>query len=565
MKKYITIYLLAILGTLTSCSDFLEEKAYSFISGDDLYKTESGIKLALDGLYNTMNAMNAQGEPIAMWEKYMQYMTNLGTDELINNAATYSAEPDMTPLAMYNYNTESKIISYVWFGHYLGIDRANNILANIDNVDMDANTKKCIIAETKFMRGFFQFYLAWMYGGVPAPRTPLEDANAPRLPLKQVYEFIIDDLKYAYQNMPERNSKVGRPNKYVAASMLSKVYIYLASYKQYNGEKDFNDLSINDLSWVNSEDMYTQAGILLKEVYTESGYELINPYGYLYYDSTEETARKESLFTVMASAGSENYLIMQRLWSVQGPTLNYGWIRPLNELVSKYSTADPRKARNITGNAAGSNVNFEKVNGVDYPLPNAINKQRNNECFGKIRSYKEDVNGTMGIPKWASVYDWPLIRFADIILSLAEVKYQQYDETGARALMHEIRLRSAKDAAETFPAKIGGVQYASAEDFANKLDNDYRKADFMDELMEERSREICGEGWRRFDLVRTNRLASTINNISITDSFWNTNLGNAEMMKSNFRKYKIWYPIPKREIELNTNLVQNYGYSGEEK
>lgn len=550
---------------LSSCTDFLEEKTFSFVSGNDLFKSEEGVKMALDGLYATLNQQGCQGQQICMWGKWMQYMSNLGTDELINANINQAAEMSLGQIATYDYNTELEIFSGIWFGHYVGIDRANNILANINNIEMASDAKKLIIAETKFLRGYFQFNLAWLYGGVPAPRQPMEDENAPRLSLEQVYEYVIKDLKDAYIDLPERNERVGHANRYMAASILSKIYIYLASFKQYNVAKDFTDLEINSLDWVNSIEMYKNAEVLLEDICDKGNYKMITPYSHLYYSATEAEAREESIFTILCSPGSENYLLMQRLWGPQGTNLTYGWVRPLNELVSKYKGGDPRKKHNITGNVP-NNGKTEVLNGITYPIPNATNPARSNECMSKIRVYTVATNGTYGIPVWASVYDWPIIRYADIILSLAEVKYQLGDEMTARSLLHQVRLRSAKDAAETYPAIINNIQYATADDFAKKLDDLYKNTDFMDELMDERSRELCGEGWRRFDLIRTNRLASAISAINTTNKsfYWNTRLNIAKMMKDNFRNYKIWYPIPRREIELNSSLVQNYGYSGEE-
>lgn len=561
MKTYIIGLQCLFLVVLTGCSGFLDEKPHSFIDGDELLSTEKGVEAALSGLYNTLNSNSSQGQDIWMWGKSMQYMTCMGTDELITSQSSLSAEASLIHVGTYDYNTESDIFSKIWFGHYLGIDRANNILSKIEQVDMNQDRREDIIAETRFFRGFFQFYLAWMYGGVPVPRQPLEDSQAPRLPLETVYDYIIEDLTHASRELPERNLFNGRINKYTAEAILAKVYLYLASCKEYRVGTNFPDLAINDFKWIDSDKMYKEAELLLTDVYTHSGYVLINPYRYLFYASTEEEARAESLFTVICSSGSENYLNLIRLWAVQGPKVCNGWVRPLNELAERYANADPRKAQNITGNIGKKT---EEINGVLYGLPNPVNAQGSNACLGKIRGYVEATNGTLGVPVWASVYDWPILRFADVVLSLAEVKYKLGDEKRARDLLHEIRLRTAKDL--QYPVTVSKIQYPDAESYATYLDQLYVKADFMDELLEERSRELCGEGWRRFDLIRTNRLSAVIQSIETGagSGYWNTQRGIAQDMKNNFSDYKIWYPIPKREIEINKSLVQNWGYNSGE-
>jgi hypothetical protein len=113
-------------------------------------------------------------------------------------------------------------------------------------------------------------------------------------------------------------------------------------------------------------------------------------------------------------------------------------------------------------------------------------------------------------------------------------------------LLREVRLRACNDNVTTL----------------NQVTTAYLRTDFMQELMEERSRELCGEGWRRFDLIRTNTLRSTIQNLIELGppSGSAMNLQNVPEVKLNFADYKIFYPIPARERELNKNLTQNAGY-----
>jgi starch-binding outer membrane protein, SusD/RagB family len=88
----------------------------------------------------------------------------------------------------------------------------------------------------------------------------------------------------------------------------------------------------------------------------------------------------------------------------------------------------------------------------------------------------------------------------------------------------------------------------------------------MDELSDERSRELCAEGWRRFDLIRWGKLFSTVTNLyttnvnNITPNYYYWNTQAAQGVKDNFTSYKIWFPIPKAQLQTNKNLVQNFGY-----
>ena len=119
--------------------------------------------------------------------------------------------------------------------------------------------------------------------------------------------------------------------------------------------------------------------------------------------------------------------------------------------------------------------------------------------------------------------------------------------------MEEVRERACTD--------IDGVVDESA---LNAMNSAYFKTDFMDELLDERSRELGVEGWRRLDLIRTGRMAETIEALRTEQPSGNRYYYFAPQMepiKNNYRPYKIWMPVPKREREINRSLSQNPGYS----
>ena len=96
------------------------------------------------------------------------------------------------------------------------------------------------------------------------------------------------------------------------------------------------------------------------------------------------------------------------------------------------------------------------------------------------------------------------------------------------------------------------------------MNSAYYKTDFMEELLDERSRELCVEGWRRIDLIRTGKMTEVIGGIKTVNDTGNKYYYFApqmEPMKINYKPYKIWMPVPKREREVNKNLSQNPGYS----
>lgn len=548
MKKIKIIFILALFFTsLNGCKDFLEEKPFSFVSPENFYKSDKDAELALTGVYDVLNAASIQNQGNHhMWGRAMHYLTQLGNDELVvNNRA---AQADFVPYSNYTYTPETQMTQFNWISFYAGINRANFIVEKVPAIEMDAVRKQQIIGEARFLRGMFYFYLGWLYGGVPVVTTTEINPSAPRNTLQEVMAQAEIDLKFAYDNLPARNSRDGRVNKYSAGGFLSKLYIYLASCKENNVGATLN-FPLNSFDFVNVAETYNKAHQYAEDAYLNSGYRLIRPYRDLFLAATESAARDEMMMLVQAGPGGNNEYILAAF--LNGPAGNvalaggtYGWMRPVRELYNRYNANDPRRAHNFSGNVTP--VNPVVINGLTYFTPAAVAANFSNLNLAKYREADPASKTSRGISNFAGETDFGILRFADIILTLAETRFKKGDELGARALLREVRLRACNDNVTTL----------------NQATTAYLNTNFMQELMDERSRELCGEGWRRFDLIRTNTLKSTIQNLIELGppSGSAMNLQNVPEVKANFADYKIFYPIPTRERELNKNLTQNFGY-----
>ena len=109
--KYTTAFLLCT--AMAGCTSFLDEKTYSFVSGDDLYTTAANAELALTGVYDILNAGSIQGtgnQPL--WGRGMHYLMMLG-DEIAPNGIS---DPHHQIIASCGYNEEADFVSMAWFG-----------------------------------------------------------------------------------------------------------------------------------------------------------------------------------------------------------------------------------------------------------------------------------------------------------------------------------------------------------------------------------------------------------------------------------------------------------------
>ena len=531
--------LLLIVG-LNSCSDYLDTLPYSFDTVDNLYTSEEGAELGLVGCYNTLNAETVQGTAWgASFVAVMPFMCNGGTDEVITRDGF--TDPNYAPYGNYTYSSQTPSLKSNWFVLFAGINRTNYFLEKIDGVEMDDERKLEMKGEAHFLRGFFYYYLSMAYGALPIYDTSEQKPEQPRESLQKVYELIINDLNFAYENLPDKASVAGRADKWSAAGYLAKVYSYLASCKQNNVGANLS-FDLNSFNWVDSEQMYSNLKTITDEIIKSSGKKLTENYDYLFRETTGSWQDEESLFSIRGSKNiGKGNLNLMLYWQIPigAPTAGggYGWLRPTGEIYNKYSGSDIRRGHNLTKELTTNNEK-EDIEGVNYYIPTKLTSPlESNYCVGKFR-YRDADEKDISLA-WSDG-DIILLRYADVLLLNAEALYFSGDELNARKRLKEVVTRIAKDDAHL-----------------EILMSEYDKDNFIDQLLDERLRELCFEGWRRIDLIRFGKIEEVISGLGYNTGYWNTIVPE---LQSNWSSNKIWFPIPQTEIELSP-MVQNPGYN----
>lgn len=529
---------------LSSCKkDFLETAPYSFTTVENFYKSASDAELGLVGCYDVLNAGSAQGEDIGVFQRQMPYIVEGSTDENINRDGFSS--PIYTPWGLASWTSQSEYNQAVYLGLFVGVNRCNTLLANVDKIDMEATRKNEIIGEARFLRGLYYYYMGMLYGGVPVFTTIPQDATQPRNTLEEVFKQVISDFQFAYRMLPNRAKNYpGRANKWSAAGFLAKTYAYLGSSKINRNGADLN-FPLNSFEWVDATDMYNKAKALTTDIINNSGYILIPKYDYLFREhNCNKFKYDECLFVVEAATspiGNQNIYI--DAFIPMGNRANFGGgtarLTPLGEFYRRYNASDIRRDWNITGNISGSSA-LENVEGDNYYVPAKANITKA-IYNGKFR-YRDPATKSPIFSNSNSDGNYPVLRYADILLIHAEaIYYTSGDVALARSFLSQVRKR-ATTAATT-----------------SVLDAAYKKSDFIQELLDERSRELCMECHRHFDLARFGRYTSAINSLSSDKSvgWFNTAV---PTLQANWAPYRVWFPIPLTELSLNKNLIQNPGY-----
>ncbi len=512
--KYIIIFFYI---ALSSCKKVIDLYPESNLNTATYYSNNDEVKAGLTACYNGMQApLNLE------WQ-----FTELRSDNsyMGSTGSTNSFNRDLSDLDEFIPATTNDGIYQYWLNTYYNIRSCNILLqklginydpasgaislANITIPISDANRKQ-YAGEALFIRAYHYFNLVRLFGGVflvHTPISPTESKTMNRSSVEDIYKLIVADLTAAsaYMNNLKFNqiatADKGRATSWAAKALLGKVYL--------------------------TQNKKTEAITQLQDVVTNSGYGLQATYAGVFSITSE--LNNEIIFTVSYKAGG--FGLGSPFGNTFGPlgsssdVINgsgSGWNTPSSSIDSAYTTADSlRKKVTIAKYKAGTPQ--EVVYVKKYLTPVVIT--------------------------FDGESDWPVIRYADVLLMLAEAQ----GNTGTSAgYISQVRVRAG------LPAIAGAFATPAA---------------FEKELVEQRRLEFAFENQRWFDLVRYSTTLTTINVIDIIKahfayeyvahySTYTAPTPTLAFLQSSITLNKLLLPIPQREIDTNTQLViaQNPGY-----
>lgn len=492
---------LFIIGTIfiSSCkkSIFLEEKpADRFVIGN-FYNSSSDAVSAVDAVYNKL---------YGIYDRNMILLGDLSTDNERDGIGMPNS--NLQDLEYLRFTPENTFIQSMWAQNYSGISRANAAINNISKMSLiDDSLRSRLIAEASFLRALFYFNLVRFYGDVPLilGLQSVQDAYIRQSPKEEVYKQIIKDLEFAEDNLPLRynNKDLGRVTKGAAIILLGKVYL-----TKHDFQKCVNTLS----EVIEREGKY--------------GYGLFDNFGDNFKLATQNG--KETIFAVHYSVppGHQNIKMRAEMpkYSIPGGRVpgisGNSWEAdiPTMDLYSRYIDGDTRK-----------DVTFK----TEYVSPeNSKTIKSSIPMFGKYFEETITNNGHCTI-------NTPIIRYSDALLMYAEALNEIGKVSKAIPLLNRVRERAFHDP-----------------------DHDYHgltQSELRNEIYIERRLEFAGEGKRWFNLVRTGRFYETMKEHGKLEAQL-TDESLKDAISSNVKKYQTLYPVPQRELDVNSKLTQNPGY-----
>ncbi len=418
--KYLKIGLVfAIL--LSACSPNLLDKVNPNGGTPESYYSTA------DELTKGVNAVYAQIQGFSLTAREWFFVHDLRSDEMATGGG--QLEVPRSQLLTGVQTPTNSVLNEVWNGFFRTIHRANSVIAgSVNTQNIDATLKARLVGEAKFLRAWAYSDLVLLWGGVPLyekPGTALSDAK-PRADINDIYTLIIKDLTDIQKDLPltYTGSDLGRVTRGAAQALLARVLMFKGDYAAARTE--------------------------LNKIYDSKVYKLMDNYTDNFLEETAFNA--ESLFEIGFSNTSFN-------WSGgdgngtgnegNSRTQEYnaiGWrnLVPSDKLLAEYETT-----------TNGSPKNDPRFSFTFYRIGDKYNNGNTTLTDGAVQGTLQTLAGNkekISWRKYSAMYknnetfytgamSMRIIRYAEVLLNLAECENELGNSSRAVSLINEVRNR----------------------------------------------------------------------------------------------------------------------------
>jgi hypothetical protein len=501
MKKILIVIFVAVLFT-PSCTK-VDEVVYDKYAAAQFYSSPQGADVALANVYSQIPG-NWDGVGYAGADRGWYDVNCMSTDEqVVPHRTTGDWELTFAQLYLRQWLPDHAYLNNTWNWLYKSVFSANLAVDLLQQAEADPSK----IAEAKVLRAFFYYLLMDDFGSVPFyTENNVTVDQMPQKSRKEIFDFVVAELVANVDKLStERGGNYyGRFNRWAGYALLAKVYL---NAEVYTGTPMWAEC-------IEACNKVDEGGFSLHSSAADASNPLGSKYFELFGDVCPNDETILAIYTKVDVVG-RNIFTVRSFGGVDGTSmLGYsawnGTVVPV-DFLSRFDDNDIRKHQFRYGDnpfgpkPAGFLVYSVVINNLDNPgaAPNA-----------GARSQKfwpaEPSNGG------GASNDFPIYRYADIMLMKAECMIRTGDDGSAQPLVNAIRERAG------LSALTGGPS--------------------LDDIYKERSCELSWEGHRRQDMIRFGTFTQAH--------------GLAPAVSSNFNLF----PIPTAALNANPNLQQNPGF-----
>lgn len=501
------------LGIAFSCStDDLNKVNPNLLTPTTYYNSESELTAAVNATYAMI-----QSNSLVSREWFFTH--DLRGDECSSGGG--QLETPRNQLLIGVHDAANSLSNSIWRGWFRTVHRANIVIEKgAAATAIPAATRDRLVGEARFLRAWAYYELATFFGGVPLYKEYVKelDGALARSTQKEIYDFVVADLKAAEATLPASYNAAnqGRATKAAAQMLLARTLLQ-------NGD-------------------YAGAKTELQKIVSSGQYKLVD--NYLDLSNEEGEFNAESILEVVyaPSGGAYNWGGDSDGAANQEETVRtqeysaIGWrnVIPSNKILNAYerpskgdTKLDPRYTMSYWSegdkyNNGASTLTADKVQGNTSVVDGKEQKVswRKYSVLYKIdNSYAQ------------SGINMRIMRYADVLLLLAECENETGNTAAAIALMNQVRARKGVEM-PPYPTK----NYPCAN-----------KDQVFDAVVHERMVELAAEQIRNFDVIRWRK-----NNKLKAEPIAYFQKGKHELL-----------PLPQQEIDNNPKIDskdQNPGY-----
>lgn len=510
MNKILIISILT-LTIFSSCKRNFDAPNPNALTISNFWQSENDAIKGVNAIYSDLKRR------ATTYSRFMYFHRILRSDEGFGSGGDGNLNNVMS-FVQTDYN--NGLVRDTWADLYVGVFRANQALANIPNINMDANLKKRLIAESKFLRGLFYFDLTLFWGRPPlmlAPSKPTD--QPPNATNEEAWAQVVKDFTEAAADLPESYpaSEVGRATKGAAYAFIGKAYLQQNKHQQ----------AADALNWLvegpgknlyGLMDNYRDNFLITTENNKESVYEI--QFAYKQTENGDDDARED--INLNSGASIAKFFSPNPIGFNDGAARKRWLVDTFNVEKTAAGNRDPRLGWSFLFDSSDERGPiFTMAYGTTY----AALGVPNSSAGMWFRKLLNDQN--RNFESFSSGNNYRMIRYADVLLMYAEALNGVGKTTEAYQYVNRVRQRPSVGMA---PLPAGMNQ-----------------ARFFAQIKHERIVELAGEGWRWADLLRWNELGPEL--AARDAEFRNFVKGRNE-----------YYPIPQSDIDINPNLTQNKGF-----
>jgi hypothetical protein len=510
---------LIVLTALSSCQNFLDRKPLT-ATLDDLH--QGTLEAQSFGLYSALR--NDAGFSTLPW---LDFHSIRDDDAQKGSSQTDGAEIN-AEFETFQYTKDDWATDTYWNDHFSIINLANKELYSADSLQLKDEASLRNVGEALFFRAYSFFELVKAYGEVPLINfyyTDPAQGIKPKASVQDIYAQIDADLDTASMYLPLNWNDATGANKYpgrltsgAAKTLWAQTYLFR---KQWD-----------------------KVVALCQDVIASGQYSLAPTFPDIWKDGLNGAGKNgpESIFEMQATIGQNGTPYYGVPWGTsqnvrQGGAsvawnLGWGWNTPTQHLVDAWDNSDPRKRQTVLYSGQPDGGPAEGGYGATLPPYNKDSLGKagfldqpywNKKVYSDpaMRAYTGEINNSGGA-------DWinhRILRYADVLLMLAEASNELGDGGTAEAMLEQVRAR-ARDGNN---AVLPHIAYTGQAQMRTAIKN-------------ERRWEFVMEGYRFYDLVRWGDAQSVLGSLG-------------------YQSKNAWYPIPQPAIDLSGGvLVQNPNY-----